>query len=43
MKEIIGQKNSAKIFTDNVDELSIFQIQILCNYNQTLKIKMSDT
>lgn len=31
MKEIIGQKNSAKIFTDNVDELSISQIHTLCD------------
>lgn len=31
MKEIIGQKNSAKIFTDNVDEISVQQVQTLCN------------
>lgn len=31
MKEIIGQFNSAKIFTDNIDELSELQIKKLCN------------
>lgn len=31
MKEIIGQFNSAKIFTDNIDELSELQIEKLCN------------
>ena len=31
MKEIIGQNNSAKVFTDNVDENSLIQIQKLCN------------
>ncbi len=31
MKEIIGQFNSAKVFTDNIDELSVSQIETLCN------------
>jgi len=30
MKEIIGKKNSAKVFTDIVDEVSLSQIQTLC-------------
>lgn len=31
MKEIIGQKNSAKVFIDKIDELSETQILTLCN------------
>lgn len=31
MKEIIGQKNSAKVFIDKIDELSESQILTLCN------------
>ena len=31
MKEIIGQKNSAKVFTDKIDEFSESQIQTLCD------------
>lgn len=31
MKEIVGQKTCAKVFTDNIDELSVIQIQKLCN------------
>jgi len=31
MKEIVGQNNSAKVFTDNIDELSTIQIQKLCD------------
>lgn len=31
MKEIIGQYNSAKVFTDKIDEFSESQIQTLCN------------
>ena len=31
MKEIIGQQNSAKVFTDKIDEFSESQIQTLCD------------
>lgn len=31
MQIIIGQKNIAKVFTDNIDESSKLQIQMLCN------------
>lgn len=31
MKDIIGQKNSAKVFTDKIDEISETQIKTLCN------------
>ena len=31
MKEIIEQKNSAKVFTDKIDEFSESQIQTLCD------------
>ena len=31
MKEVIGKYNSAKIFTDVVDEESIEQVKLLCD------------
>lgn len=42
MKEVTGTYNTAKIFTDNVDEGSIKQIELLCNQEFTsgAKIRM---
>jgi len=40
MKEVIGKYSTAKVFTDNVDELSIKQIETLCNQEFTLGAKI---
>lgn len=42
MKEITGLYNTAKIFTDNVDEGSLKQIELLCNqeFTQGARIRM---
>lgn len=42
MKEIIGQYNSAKVFTDKIDEFSESQIQTLCNqeFSKDSKIRI---
>lgn len=40
MKEIIGKYSTAKVFTDKVDELSIKQIETLCNQEFTSGAKI---
>lgn len=35
MKEVLGQYNSAKVFTDTIDEASLRQIQLLCDQEFT--------
>ncbi len=40
MKEIIGNYSTAKVFTDKVDELSIKQIETLCNQEFTSGAKI---
>ena len=40
MKEINGKYSSAKIFTDNVDETSLKQIETLCNQEFTADAKI---
>lgn len=40
MKEVIGKYSTAKVFTDKVDELSIKQIETLCNQEFTSGAKI---
>ncbi|MBO7598784.1 MAG: RtcB family protein [Bacteroidales bacterium] len=40
MKEIIGKYSTAKVFTDNVDEVSLKQIETLCNQEFTSGAKI---
>ena len=40
MKEVKGKFNSAKIFTDVIDEASLKQIQLLCNQDFTSGAKI---
>jgi RNA-splicing ligase RtcB len=42
MKEVVGKYSSAKVFTDNVDEGSVAQIETLCNqeFTQGARIRL---
>ena len=40
MKEVIGKYSTAKVFTDNVDEVSLKQIETLCNQEFTTGAKI---